>query len=227
MWFDVLLVSLWGGIVALDTTAALQVMISRPLVACTIVGLLLGNAPVAFLFGILMELVYICELPVGAATFSEGNVGAIVSASLAILLLRETHRLSLILALSLVMAIALSMIGGLLVKKMRSLNVKTYKHLVETKTITVKRVASAQYSGLLLAFSIGFGLTLISILLLYPPLSILIPRIPIQYDPVFKPVGGGLLGAGCAFLLNRVFKNNRYKWLLVIGILAGVLVIYL
>ena len=227
MWPEILLVSLWGGIVALDTTAALQVMISRPLIACTIAGLILGNAPVAFLFGLLMELVYICELPVGAAAFSEGNVGAVISAALAVLILRETGRLSVVLAISLIIAIGLSFAGGVLVKKMRSLNVSIYDHLIETKSISIRNVAAAQYSGLLLAFGLGFGLTLISIFLLYYPVSKLIAYIPVHFDPIFKPVGGALLGAGCAFLLNMVFKNNKHKWLIIIGLLTGVLLFYL
>ena len=227
MWPEILLVSLWGGIVALDTTAALQIMISRPLVACTIAGLILGNAPVAFLFGMLMELVYICELPVGAATFSEGNVGAVVAAALAVLILRVSPRLSLVLTISLAIAIGMSIVGGILVKKMRSINVKTYDHLIEHKTINIKNVASAQYSGLFLAFILGFGLTLTAIAVLYYPLTSIIQHIPLRYDPVFKPVGGALLGAGCAFLLNMVLRKNKYKWLIILGLLTGVLLFYL
>ena len=52
MWSDIFLASLWGGIVALDTTAVMQIMIARPMVACSIVGLLLGNFPLGFMIGI-------------------------------------------------------------------------------------------------------------------------------------------------------------------------------
>lgn len=227
MWYELLWVSLWGGIVALDTTAALQIMISRPLVACTIAGLLLGNAPVAFVIGVLMELVYICELPVGGAWFSEGNVGAVAATALAVFVLDATHRISPVLAIALILAIGLSLLGGFLVKKMRMLNVKIYHHLMNTKRITAKHVAAAQYSGLFLAFLIGFGLTLSAVLLFYFPLVALIQNIPVRYDIIFRPVGGALLGAGCGFLINMVLKQNKYKWLLAVGLLAGVLFFYL
>ncbi len=86
---EIMLVSLWGGLVSMDTTAFLQIMTSRPIVACTVAGLILGNLQLGLLIGILLELAYISELPVGAAKFSESNVGAVSAAAVADLTIRQ------------------------------------------------------------------------------------------------------------------------------------------
>ena len=52
-WTELILISFFGGIVALDTTASWQVMISQPLVACTVIGFMFGDPQLGFLIGIL------------------------------------------------------------------------------------------------------------------------------------------------------------------------------
>lgn len=53
-------------VVGLDRTAALQIMISRPLVAGPLVGFLLGNIFTGLTVGMLIELLWLCRMPVGA-----------------------------------------------------------------------------------------------------------------------------------------------------------------
>ena len=61
----------YGGVVAivtgLDRTAALQLMLSRPLVAGPLTGLVLGDWLVGLQVGMLLELLWLGRLPVGAA----------------------------------------------------------------------------------------------------------------------------------------------------------------
>jgi PTS system mannose-specific IIC component len=54
-------------LLGLDRTAALQIMISRPLVAGPLVGLLLGDALTGLTIGMLLELLWLCRMPVGAS----------------------------------------------------------------------------------------------------------------------------------------------------------------
>ena len=51
-------------LLGLDRTAALQIMISRPLVAGPLVGLLLGDALTGLTVGMLLELLWLCRMPV-------------------------------------------------------------------------------------------------------------------------------------------------------------------
>ncbi|MCK5680327.1 PTS sugar transporter subunit IIC [bacterium] len=72
MWLDLPLffwltakVSLFGALCALDRTALLQMMFSRPLVAATCGGALAGNWELGLLIGVLLELYFLSEIPVG------------------------------------------------------------------------------------------------------------------------------------------------------------------
>ncbi len=224
MWLDILLVSVWGGIVALDTTAALQIMISRPLVSCSVAGLLLGNMPVGFIVGVLLELVYISELPVGAARFSEGNVGSTIAAVLAILTLEQVNRPIIVISFCLILGIILSMLGGYLVEIMRKVNGRIYNKVLGRETLNINKVSKAQLTGVLSAFLLGFLLTLISAALLATrPLPYLIAVIPDASKDIFRPISGAFLGAGCVFLFNLLKRENKYSWVVLAGLIIGTL----
>jgi PTS system mannose-specific IIC component len=62
-----LLTAVLGGICYLDRTAALQVMLHRPLVAGTVAGAIFGNFEAGAMAGAVLELLYIARLPVGAS----------------------------------------------------------------------------------------------------------------------------------------------------------------
>jgi len=63
---DSLVVSFAGGLLALDRTAAFQFMVSRPIVAAPVIGWLLGNAGAGLVVGVVVEMLFIGDLPVGA-----------------------------------------------------------------------------------------------------------------------------------------------------------------
>jgi PTS system mannose-specific IIC component len=64
----------------LDATSAFQTMISRPLVAATVTGLLLGSPVEGVAIGIILEIFSLMILPIGAARYPESGVGAVVAA---------------------------------------------------------------------------------------------------------------------------------------------------
>ncbi|MEA2108837.1 MAG: PTS sugar transporter subunit IIC [Pseudomonadota bacterium] len=68
-----------GALLNLDRTAWGQLMISRPVVTAPIIGLACGNAAVGLLVGVLIELLWINELPVGTAIPSDDTLFAAVA----------------------------------------------------------------------------------------------------------------------------------------------------
>ncbi len=64
---DYLLAGLVAMLTGLDRVALIQFMISRPLVAATLTGWVLGNPLVGMEIGMLLELLWLGRLPVGAA----------------------------------------------------------------------------------------------------------------------------------------------------------------
>ncbi|MDG5467790.1 PTS sugar transporter subunit IIC [Deltaproteobacteria bacterium IMCC39524] len=64
---DYLLAAMVAMLTGLDRVALVQVMISRPLVAAPLTGLVLGNPLLGLEVGMLLELLWLGRLPVGAA----------------------------------------------------------------------------------------------------------------------------------------------------------------
>ncbi|MEJ2216556.1 MAG: PTS sugar transporter subunit IIC [Gemmatimonadota bacterium] len=78
-WVAIILL---GGIVALDATSFPQVMVSRPLVAGTLTGLIIGYPVQGFVIGAALEAFGLSVLPFGAARYPEAGT-AVVAATMA------------------------------------------------------------------------------------------------------------------------------------------------
>ena len=63
MWIDLLPIALLGGLLGLDVVSFPQAMISRPLVAATIAGWLIGDSATGLLVGAALELIALDTLP--------------------------------------------------------------------------------------------------------------------------------------------------------------------
>jgi hypothetical protein len=74
-----LLLVVWGGFVGLDGVSWLQVMISRPIVAGTAGGILLGSPEAGFLAGAVLELLSVRHPPLGAARYPETGPAALIA----------------------------------------------------------------------------------------------------------------------------------------------------
>jgi len=77
-------VSLVGGLLALDTTAVGQFMVSRPIVAGVIAGALAGDPATGLLIGSLLELYHIVIVPAGGARLPETGPATVVGVSVAV-----------------------------------------------------------------------------------------------------------------------------------------------
>lgn len=75
--------SVLGGLLALDRTAFLQAMVSRPLVASTLAGAILGDSELGLRCGLLLELLWLMDLPVGGSIPPEEGLAAVLAAAYA------------------------------------------------------------------------------------------------------------------------------------------------
>ena len=75
---DPLILILLGGLLALDGTSVGQFMVSRPLIAGTLTGWILGDPMSGLLVGGMIELYFIPVFPVGGADFPEGGPPTLV-----------------------------------------------------------------------------------------------------------------------------------------------------
>jgi mannose/fructose/N-acetylgalactosamine-specific phosphotransferase system component IIC len=77
-WFGLVL---WGGLVGLDSTSFPQAMISRPVVAGAVTGLIFGRPVEGAVFGFLVEVFALITLPIGAAKTPESGTAAAAAAA--------------------------------------------------------------------------------------------------------------------------------------------------
>jgi len=221
MLVDLAVISLWGGLVALDTTAAFQVLISHPLVSGAVIGLLLGNFPMGFAIGVILELIWLSEFPVGAAPFSEGNIGAAVAAAVGIISAGRTGRPEISLSLALLVGVLISMIGGHLVVLLRKINGRLYENILDNKKLTINMVERYHFSGIALAFLSGMLLTAVSVaffgFLLLPAIIAYLPK---SIDKFLAPVSAAFLGIGCGVLFY-LFLSRKNWWLIIVGAASG------
>lgn len=226
MWLDFLIISLWGGVVASDTTAAFQFMISHPIVSCAVVGLLLGNFPLGFMIGIILELIWLNEIPTGAVNFSEGNVGATVAAACAIMTTAATSRETTSIVLSLFVAIGVAILAGTLVRFMRTINTVIYDKLLDSERRTVALVEKAHHTGILMSFVLGFVITFTILILLVPyALPFAVNLIPESFDKHLQPIVTAFMGVGCGVLLF-IFKDHKNWWLVFVGLIVGLVLFF-
>jgi mannose/fructose/N-acetylgalactosamine-specific phosphotransferase system component IIC len=79
---DLLPIVMLGGILGLDVVSFPQAMVSRPLVAATLSGALVGEAGSGLLIGAALELIALETLPFGAAKYPEWGSAATVGGAL-------------------------------------------------------------------------------------------------------------------------------------------------
>jgi mannose PTS system EIIC component len=77
MILKIIIVSVAGGILCLDRVV-LQVMISRPIVAAPVIGLILGDPYTGLIVGAFIELFWIDRLPIGAYIPPNDTIAAIL-----------------------------------------------------------------------------------------------------------------------------------------------------
>jgi mannose/fructose/N-acetylgalactosamine-specific phosphotransferase system component IIC len=82
MPFSVLPVALLGGVLGLDTVSFPQVMWSRPLVAATLSGALMGAPANGLVAGAALELIALETLPVGASRYPEWGSASVVGGAI-------------------------------------------------------------------------------------------------------------------------------------------------
>lgn len=74
-----IVLALLGSVVGLDGTSFPQVMISRPLVAGTLTGVLFGRPLEGLIIGFIMEAFSLITLPIGASRYPESGTAAVAA----------------------------------------------------------------------------------------------------------------------------------------------------
>lgn len=79
---DLLPIAILGAFLGMDVVTFPQAMISRPIVAATAAGALIGNAPAGLVMGAVLELLALEMLPFGASRYPEWGSASVVGGAL-------------------------------------------------------------------------------------------------------------------------------------------------
>jgi PTS system mannose-specific IIC component len=224
MDFPILPILVMGAIVGLDTTAAFQVMISQPLVACSLLGWMMGDPVMGWMVGMTTQLLWMGKLPVGAATFPDGNMGSLVAAGLGVIF-RNKFRLEgigVLVALAVLWGLITAWIGGWVIVGQRKLHTRWVGWFDRQALDGNLRRYSLGYT-LIIAWNglVGAVEALVFFSLGYGILHFVIPLLPDSICRVGFVVPYLLLGIGLIQIL--VLFGLRRWWLIVGGLVAGVI----
>lgn len=213
----VVLLVVWGTLVGLDLVSVPQSMISRPLVAGTVAGWLVGDMEAGLRVGALLELFALDVLPIGAVRYPDYGPATIVAVALA-----ANAPWELSLGVSVGVALVLAAIGGWTLQVVRRSNARAIQRraaaLSAGESGAIRRL---QYAGLLRDAARGAVLTAAGLLAAW-----MLGR----WMPLDRPTAVGLtliaigsgLAAAAAGAVRSAGRGARLKWL-VAGAAAGTL----
>lgn len=87
---EFVLLSLLAGILAVDERAGWQGLLSQPVVAGTLAGVLIGEPETGMAVGVVLELIFLSVMPMRGTRRADGLAGGIVGAGTACMLLHHT-----------------------------------------------------------------------------------------------------------------------------------------
>jgi len=119
-FIDLIPLALLGGVLGLDVVSFPQAMISRPLIAATLGGALLGQASSGLLLGAALELIALETLPFGASRYPEWGSASVVGG--AIFASHPVLPAGAAMSLAMLSALATTWVGGWTMVKLRQLN---------------------------------------------------------------------------------------------------------
>ncbi len=121
-WMVVIL-SIVGGLLHLDRTAAFQFLISRPLVSSTVTGLILGDVKTGLMIGMVLELLWLGTQPLGTALPPDDTIVAVAAPAAAIITGRLLGSMDAsLLGLSVLISLPLSEGGRVVDSRVRRIN---------------------------------------------------------------------------------------------------------
>ena len=218
-----LAVALWGGAVGLDATSFPQVMISRPIVAAAVTGLLLGEPLAGIGVGVILELFALVILPIGAARYPEGGPAAVAAAAAYAGTAGGESRPELLL-LAVGFGLVWEHLSGSSVNALRRLNERLVTTGSDSGPLTAGRLERIQYLALAADFLRGSIMSVAGAAIAF----LLLRAVGGYWSLGTGPAAGALGVAGAAMVgaslsLFKGWSERRLAFAL--GVLCGVLVL--
>jgi PTS system mannose-specific IIC component len=222
---DVIVLSLLGGVLGLDTVSFPQAMLSRPIVGATLAGMILGDAVAGLLVGATLELFAVDTLPFGASRYPEWGSAAVVGGAL---FARASDFTAGRLTTAALAALAVAWIGGWSMVQVRRLNAYWARSRLDEVSRGARRtVTGLQVAGLGADLVRGILLTAAGLVTLHPLQMVALQRWSTG-APLSRAMVAGAAGAvalGAAWKLFHAVPG--FRWLFLLGATAGLTLVFL
>ena len=217
---DILILSVLGGVLGLDTVSFPQAMLSRPLVAATVSGALLGDALSGLLVGAVLELFAVETLPFGASRYPEWGSAAVIGGAL---FAKSSYGFDAgRLATTVLFSLVVAWIGGWSMVQVRKLNALWARTRHEAVARGARQtVIGLQVAGLAADLVRGIIVTAIG-LIVFAPLQAVTLQSWASSPALSRAMVVGAAGAvslGAAYKLFHAVPG--FAWQFVVGAVAG------
>ncbi len=205
MMLKLIAVSIAGGILCLDRIV-LQAMISRPIVAAPLIGLILGDPYTGLIAGAFVELFWIDRLPIGAYTPPDDTVVAILITASSI----ESARLLGGPSQGLIAFAVLVIVPfGILAQRLELWLWKGNEDLVEEALGDAAKgdtgaIARRHWTAILKAYLLSVAFILIAMAALIPAMTWIYPRLALSVVRGLRLLYGLFPLLGVAVALNTI-----------------------
>ncbi len=211
----------WGALVGLDLVSVPQAMLSRPLVAGTITGWLVGDLEAGLRVGVLLELFALDVLPIGAVRYPDYGPATVAAAALA-----AGAPWELGLGLSVTLGLLLAVLGGWTLQLVRRSNARAIQqHAAALAAGESRAIRRLQYGALLRDASRGAGLTLLGLALAWGVARYVHLDRRTAVGLTLVVIGAGI-SAAAGGAVRSAGRGARLRWMLA-GVAVGILLVVL
>ncbi len=216
---DLFPIALLGALLGMDVVTFPQAMISRPIVAATVAGSLMGNPGGGLIMGVVLELLALGMLPFGASRYPEwGSASVVGGATFAV----YTDGLPGALAASLFAALVTALVSGWSMVKLRRLNAShATRRQDDLDAGSPSAVIGTQLFGLTADFVRGGLVTFVARLLFRPAVDAILSRWTTDAADS-RGVVVAIVAAVSAGAIWKIFHTvNHARLYLLAGLAAG------
>lgn len=216
---DILPIVLLGAFLGMDVVTFPQAMISRPIVAATVAGALIGNASAGLVMGAILELLALEMLPFGASRYPEWGSASVVGGALFASSWGDPPGS---LTASLLGALVTAMVSGWSMVRLRRLNAARATRLRnELESGSSRAVTDLQLFGLTADLVRGALVTLVAMLVFAP----LTPAIAARWSTDARDTRAAVVAIVAAVAAGAIWKIfhtvPKARLLFVFGLAIG------
>jgi PTS system mannose-specific IIC component len=211
----------WGTVVGLDLVSAPQGLLSRPIVAATVAGWIMGNLPGGLVAGMTLELYALDVLPIGASRYPDYSVAAVASGVASALAPDGVSA-----GMAGLVGLPLAALGGWTLQALRRRNaLSVHRRLDRVSRGDGRAIWELQRNGFLRDGLRSFGLSALGIGLALP-----VALVPWQRFPHANALSWAVVAGGIAATFGGAMRSAgagaRRRWLGV-GLVVGLAVVLL